>query len=396
MTSPPWSRDTTLADIVAALSSAGATTRLVGGCVRDWLLDRPVGDLDLATTLAPRTAAKALKKQGFRVIPTGIDHGTITVAAAGEGYEITTLRKDVATDGRHATVAFSDDWTEDAARRDFTINALYADLDGTVHDPLGTGLSDIQARQLRFAGDPQERIREDYLRILRFFRFQSVLDVRASQAGLAACAAQREGLRGLSVERIWQEMRKLLAGPNRDAVIRVMRQTEILEVILPEARAAYAARFSALADPDPVLALAALLDHEDARPVAVRWKLSGADRKRLIAATAPLQTGGDPGPETLRKLAYRDGKVAVRDRLLLARADGAVVPDAQIAVLETWERPSFPLQGEDVLALDIPPGRQVGALLSAVEDWWIEKGFQPDRAACLTELHRLSTREENP
>jgi poly(A) polymerase len=225
--------------LCAALSAAGQRALFVGGCVRNALMALPVGDIDIATDALPKTVSDIAEKAGFKVIPTGIDHGTVTVIAGGIPHEVTTFRRDVETDGRHALVAFSDDLTEDAARRDFTMNALYAEADGTVIDPLG-GLPDLLARHLRFVGDPVARIREDYLRILRFFRFHALYadpEAGLDAEGLAACAANLDGLAGLSRERIGAEMHKLLAAPDPAPATAAMAQAGVLAQILPGADA---------------------------------------------------------------------------------------------------------------------------------------------------------------
>jgi poly(A) polymerase len=225
--------------LCAALSAAGQRALFVGGCVRNALMALPVGDIDIATDALPKIVSDIAEKAGFKVIPTGIDHGTVTVIAGGIPHEVTTFRRDVETDGRHALVAFSDDLTEDAARRDFTMNALYAEADGTVIDPLG-GLPDLLARHLRFVGDPEARIREDYLRILRFFRFHALYadpEAGLDAEGLAACAANLDGLAGLSRERIGAEMHKLLAAPDPAPATAAMAQAGVLAQILPGADA---------------------------------------------------------------------------------------------------------------------------------------------------------------
>ncbi|MEO5619844.1 MAG: CCA tRNA nucleotidyltransferase [Cypionkella sp.] len=225
--------------LCAALSAAGQRALFVGGCVRNALMALPVGDIDIATDALPKIVSDIAEKEGFKVIPTGIDHGTVTVIAGGIPHEVTTFRRDVETDGRHARVAFSDDLTEDAARRDFTMNALYAEADGTVIDPLG-GLPDLLARHLRFVGDPVARIREDYLRILRFFRFHALYadpEAGLDAEGLAACAANLDGLAGLSRERIGAEMHKLLAAPDPAPATAAMAQAGVLAQILPGADA---------------------------------------------------------------------------------------------------------------------------------------------------------------
>ncbi|WP_416897287.1 MAG: CCA tRNA nucleotidyltransferase [Minwuia sp.] len=389
MTPPPWQEDAGLHRIVGAIRKAGGEARLVGGCVRDWLMARRAGDLDIATTLTPDEVTAALKAARIKSVPTGIDHGTVTAVSGGRGYEVTTLRRDVETDGRHAVVSFTTDWAEDASRRDFTMNTLYADPEGTVHDPLGSGRADLEARLLRFVGDPGERIQEDYLRILRFFRFQAEIDLRHLPGESEACARMSSGLAQLSAERIWQEMRRLLAGPNREAIIRLMANLGVLEALLPEADGD--APLGGLPDGDDVLALAALLPRDAGEVVADRWKLSNADRDRLVTALAPLPGGVSAAPAELRRLAYKEGPVAVADRLTLAGA-----PEEIAAEIRNWSPPVFPLRGQDALDRGVAPGRQVGEMTRAVETWWLERDFAPDRDACLAELETRISAVENP
>lgn len=378
---PPWADDPDLATVFQALEAAGGTVRVVGGAVRDWQLVRSVGDLDLATTLEPAATKAALSQAGLQAIPTGLSHGTITAIVNHRPFEITTLRRDVETDGRHAVVAFTTDWHEDAARRDFTINALYADLDGTLHDPLGQGLNDLAERRLCFVGNAGQRIQEDYLRILRFFRFQAQIDLTADRHGFAACVAHRQGLDSLSAERIWQEMAKLLAASGRAAAIDAMKGAGVLEVILPEAQ--NPDFLETLTPGDAVLALADLLpDVAAARAVGARWKLSNRERARLAAAVVTLDPEVVNDPAALKRLAFREGAQAVADRLRLARQ-----PE-RAEMIAVGPLPIPPVQGQDVLDLGMAPGPTVGDVVRGVIDWWVERDFAPDRAACLAEMKR--------
>ncbi len=365
-----WTQRGDLAALITALGKGNA--RYVGGAVRDTLLGLPVKDIDLATTLDPREAMRRVKAAGIKCVPTGIDHGTVTALLAGGPVEITTLRRDVATDGRRATVAFSDDWREDAARRDFTINALYADpASGELSDWFG-GLDDLTARRVRFIGDARERIREDHLRILRYFRFQARFGSQpADIEAESACAELAPMLKGLSRERIGMETMNLLALPGPAPTFMRMAELGVIAVILPEAvPAALAAlveqeRRQAVA-PDPLRRLAALLPAEPALAdqVAARLRLSGARKKRLVLAVE--RTLGDP-----RALAYRHGRDVALDRLLIAGAD--------IAPLEGWEIPTFPLKGGEVVARGVKAGPQVAHMLHTIEAAWIAEGF-PNRA----------------
>lgn len=387
MTSPPWAGDVAIERIFDAIAETGGTARLVGGCVRDWLAGREIKDLDLATDLKPRETTAALKKAGIRVVPTGLDHGTVSALTDGRSFEITTLRHDIETDGRRAKVGFTNDWAEDARRRDFTVNAMYADFDGTVHDPTGSGRSDLDARLLRFVGEPAERIQEDYLRILRFHRFASETGFALDQSGVDACARHTGGLARLSVERIWQEMRKLLAGPFRWPVLRHMAGDGTLRAILPEATIdMWQER---LPSGDAVLMLAALVGRS-APEVADRWKLSRSDAARLEAATTADGGESTLSSEQLRRLAWFAGVQTVVDRLQLDAARQDLDAAGATADLLAWSPPALPVKGQDAIDLGVPKGPQVGNFLRAVELWWVDHDFAPDRSACLLELEKLS------
>ena len=360
-----WRHQPGLDRLVAALGDA----RFVGGAVRDTLLGIDVSDVDLATPLAPDEVVVRLESNGIKAIPTGIAHGTVTAVSSGTVVEVTTLRRDVATDGRHATVAFTDDWREDAARRDFTINALYADPDtGLIHDYFG-GQADLDAGRVRFIGDPLRRIAEDHLRILRFFRFHARFGETVDEAGLAACAARANDLMALSRERIAAELLKLLVAPRAVGVVALMVGKRILAPVLPEIDEKGAARLAALVAreavagiaPNAIRRLAALLPGDTAETVGARLKLSNADRKRLVAAT------GGAGAEGPHALAYRAGRDTAIDRLLLDGGD----PDA----IADWTPPRLPLSGGALVARGLVAGPAVAAALKAVESQWIAEGF---------------------
>ena len=378
------------ADLVVLIKALGpGKARYVGGAVRDTLLGIAVKDIDIATPLDPHEVMRRLKAHTIQVVPTGIDHGTVTAVLAGSPIEITTLRHDVSTDGRRATVAFAQDWQEDAARRDFTINALYADPDsGEVFDYFG-GLADLAARHVRFIGDARQRIREDHLRILRYFRFQARFgsqpaDIESEQA----CAELAATLKGLSRERIGMEMLNLLGLPDPAPTVARMAQLGVLAVVLPEAAVA---GLTALVgeearqdvEPDALRRLAALLpaDPAVAEAVASRFRLSGAQKKRLmLAAEPPLPQGGG----SARALAYRLGRNAAIDRLLLT--------GASIAPLIDWNIPTFPLKGGEVVASGIKAGPLVAQTLKTVEAAWIVGGFDDAAVAALlsAELAKLA------
>jgi poly(A) polymerase len=361
---------------LAALFAALPRARLVGGCVRDALAGRPSADIDLATPDEPRATIHALEQAGLRAIPTGLDHGTVTALIAGRGYEITTLRRDVATDGRHAEVAWTDDWQEDAARRDFTINAMSMSQDGALFDYFG-GAADLQAGRVRFVGDAAARVAEDYLRILRFFRFQARFGAGAAdQAALDAIAGGVPGLRKLSPERVWSELKRILAAPAPDAALSLMRRLGVLAVVLPEGETG---RSIDALPADPVLRLARLLAGDPAA-LAARLRLSTAEAERLVALRGTPPAGDDD--DLRRALADTDGGILI-GRSWLAGQDGAIR-----ARLDAMPRPVFPLEGRDVLALGLKPGPAVGALLRAVRAWWLAGGCVANATECRAELAR--------
>lgn len=374
----PWTQRADLAALVAALDPlAQGNCRYVGGAVRDTLLDAPVKDIDMATQLVPQETMARLEAAGIRTIPTGIVHGTVTALLPEGGVEITTLRRDVSTDGRHATVAFSTAWREDAARRDFTINALYADPRTLAVTDFFGGLDDLAGRHVRFIGEAEQRIREDYLRILRYFRFQARFGTLPADAEAErACAALAAGMKGLSRERIGWELLTLLGLPDPAPTVRRMAELGVLAQVLPEATAAgldslatliASERREGLA-PDALRRLAALLpaDPPMAEQVAARLRLSIAQRKRLATAAARDGVVSDP-----RGLAYRLGREEALDRLLLAGA--STMP------LTSWDVPRFPLKGGEIVARGVSKGPDVARILRAVEARWIAEGF-PDAA----------------
>ena len=365
----PWRERPGLIELAQVLGAGEA--RFVGGCVRDTLLGDAVHDVDIATRHQPQAVVALLKDAGIRAVPTGIAHGTITAVVAGEPVEVTTLRRDVETDGRHALVAFTDDWREDAGRRDFTMNALFADpLTGEVFDWFG-GLDDLAARRVRFIGSPLRRIAEDHLRILRFFRFHARFGDEIDAEGLAACEARANDLMALSRERIAGELLKLLVARSAVAVVALMIDRGILRAVLPEIDAAGVERLRLLAAredaagvaPDAIRRLAALLPPDDADVVGARLKLSNLQRRRLVSASEGV---GDEGPQAL---AYRAGPEGAIDRMLLAGADPAAVVD--------WTPPRLPLSGGALVARGLGKGPAVAAALKQVETRWIAEGF-PD------------------
>lgn len=377
--------------------------RFVGGCVRNALMGEPGGDIDMATTLVPDEVIKRLEAAGLKAVPTGIDHGTITAVSGGKPHEITTLRKDVATDGRRATVAFSTDWAEDASRRDFTMNALYADRSGKVFDPLG-GVDDLKTRRVRFIGDAETRIAEDYLRILRFFRIHARYgDGDLDASGLKACVAGLQGLGSLSIERVRDEILKLISAPDPLSVMRQMAATGILAAILPERlnmdrfqKLAYVDKIS-LFDADAILRLGALLDGsaEEADGLGKRLKLSNADIARLSAMkTETHNIVSYMSVREMHQCLYRIGHQTFHDRARLYWAEdpkenNAVNWRALIAMAATWERPVLPLTGENVLSAGVPAGPEVGRILGQVEDWWVDVDFIDDEFSLIERLKAI-------
>jgi poly(A) polymerase len=382
---PAFLSDPALAAVIAALPEA----RLVGGCVRDALSGRSVSDIDLATPRRPEEVRTALERAGLRAAPTGLDHGTITAVSGGRGFEITTLRRDVETDGRRAVVAFTDDWREDAARRDFTINAMSMTRQGAVYDYFG-GLADLAAGRVRFVGDPATRIAEDYLRILRFFRFYARYHRGdPDQAALAAIRDGVSGLASLSAERVWAELVRILAAPDPGGAVSLMARLGVLDAVLPEgADPARLARLIASgAPPDPLLRLAAVLTG-DVEHLADRLRLSGAERTRLLALRSPPRPIPQADDAELRRMLADTPADILIGRAWLA-GDGSK-PWAEVrGRLAATPAPPFPLEGRDVLALGVAPGPRVGELLRAVRGWWLRGGCVADPAACRAELARL-------
>ncbi len=379
-----WRNHGGLTRVIAVLSADGGAVRYVGGAVRDTLLGLPVTDVDLATPQRPQEVVRRLESAGIKAVPTGIAHGTITAVADGKPYEVTTLRRDVATDGRRATVAFADDWREDASRRDFTINALYANpATGAITDYFG-GLDDLAARHVRFIGDAGLRIDEDHLRMLRYFRFLArfgapEVDGAGDAATLAIIADRAPKLRGLSRERIADELLKLLALPDPVAALTQMQAAGLFAHIAPEIDADGPARVASLIAAEGVAAIArdgqrrliALLppDPATAEHIAAKLKLSNRLRKRLSLVRGAAWRDVPP-----RALAYRIGEQAATDRALM---DGDARP--MIAALAGWSLPSLPMGGGDLVAMGVPVGPDVARLLRAVEDGWVAEGF-PNRA----------------
>lgn len=388
MTAPATQR------VMTALNSEkNVTARFVGGCVRNALLGQPVSDIDIATVLEPDAAASTLEAAGIAVHPTGLAHGTLTAVANHQPFEVTTLRRDVSTDGRRANVAFTTDWAEDAARRDFTINALYADRDGIILDPVG-GLSDIPARRIVFIGRPEDRIAEDYLRILRFFRFfawygRGEPDARA----LAACAAMTDGLARLSAERVWMETKKLLAAPDPVWAMELMARTGVATALYQaEPDCERLSRLVAIGGEAALLRFAALMPDQGTRLIQ-SLKLSNEEAGRLHKLTdGELSASVEakwPTRAELEKLVYRYGNRAIADQLYLLFSADKEPPDGwggAIAHSLSFAAPDFPVTGTDLRAAGMAPGREMGLVLKRLEEAWIESRFRRSKSELLASL----------
>ena len=369
-----WRRRRGMARLLDTLGAAEGLTRYVGGAVRDELLKLPVNDIDLATRLRPEEVIARLEAARIRAVPTGIEHGTITAVSSGRPVEVTTLRRDVSTDGRRATVAFTDDWQADAARRDFTINALSADpRSGEIFDYFG-GLPDLEARRVRFIGEPLERIAEDHLRILRFFRFHARFGTGDPDGeALEACTERTNDLMALSRERIADELLKLLAVPDPTPTVRIMLGRGILRPVVPEIAAdagdrlqeLVSAETAARIEGDALRRLSAIVPREPAlaERIAVRLKLSTKARKRLACAAGTEQHG------KATALAYYLGRECAVDRLLLEGKAG------EAAALAAWSSPRLPIGGGVLINRGMAPGPEVARTLKAIERKWVEQGF---------------------
>ena len=377
----PWLESQATQAVMRALEAAGGAgcARFVGGCVRNSLLGQPVDDIDIATRLRPDQTIAALKAAGLKAVPTGVEHGTVTGVSERRPYEITTLRRDVETDGRRAVVAFTEDWAEDAARRDFRLNALYADAAGTVFDPTGGGLEDAAAGRIVFVGEAETRIREDYLRILRFFRFYAWYGRGEPDAvGLAACAALKGGMAQLSAERVSKELLKLLAAPDPRAAVRAMAETGVLAQVLPQAQPL--TLFEAMCDltDDPVMRLSALLPADAAAvtEIAGGLRLSNAVRDRLAAMVADRPAVSPTMSDAASRAAiYRLGRRAFEDLLMRAEAAGGGDGARLQALAADWTPPRMPVGGRDLARLGLKPGPETGRLLKAFEDGWVADDF---------------------
>ena len=388
-----WLKDGAIARLLALLDRDGEEARVVGGALRNALMTLPVGEIDVATTAVPQDVVRRVEAAGLKAVPTGIEHGTVTVVVDGHPFEVTTLRVDIETYGRKAKVVFGRDWQADAARRDFTINALSASPDGRVYDYVG-GLADIAAHRVRFIGDPAARIAEDYLRILRFFRFHAWYGQGAPDAtGLHACIAARSGLDTLSRERVRMELLKLMLAPHATPTLAVMAEAGILGTVLGgvpllasfentvKAEAAIGAK------PDATRRLGALGVHvmEDAERLAQRLRLSNAEFERLMALEYWWRVRPAAGEHAAHVLLYQLGPVFFTDRVLIAwsRSDAGAADHAwhEFATLpQRWTAPGFPLKATDFFNRGVPKGPEMGAALRTAEQAWIDADFPADRA----------------
>ncbi len=398
----PWLNASETQRVLAAVTAGGGEARIVGGAVRNTLMGRPVTDIDIATTVRPDDVLARAQDAGLSAIPTGLSHGTVTVITGHKHFEVTTLRRDVETHGRHATVAFTEDWSTDAHRRDFTINALYCDASGHLYDHT-SGLEDLAAHRVRFIGRAEDRIAEDYLRILRFYRFTAeYADGAIDREGHEACAATQEGLDLISAERIRSELLKLLTAPHAPIVVSEMDEAGLLRRILGVPAdvvtfARLAALETALGLPaDPIRRLMALAPTETAAHLRDRLRLSNAEAARFAALALPDTTfEPDASDEAATRFIYRHGAETFRDGVLLTWARDLASPPSDAARQQLltlpgrWPVPTLPVRGKDLLALGVPAGPRMGDILDEFETWWIAAGFPADAAIIRERLAAL-------
>jgi poly(A) polymerase len=397
LSSEAWLTDPALRRVFAALEAEGGEARVAGGAVRNALLGEAVNDIDIATTLTPERIVRAGEKAGLGVHPTGIDHGTVTLVVGGKPFEVTTLRVDVETFGRKARVAFTDDWEADAKRRDFTINALYCSIDGKIHDP-AMGYPDILRKRVRFVGSPTERIKEDHLRILRFFRFHARYGAGAPDGeGLAACIRHKSKLRALSSERIRQELFKLLEAKRASETVRLMAARNVLKVLFAHASDLRMLGRMAKIDmaqglkPDALLRLVLLAK----APLSLheRLRLTNAEMRRLEAIAKHVQPKPKLRDRERRVVLYHLGRETWRDLVRLGWAGSKDSPTSKawsklLAFADHWPIPRFPLTGQDLIAQGFKPSPALGRELARLEDWWIASDFQDGKDSLLRKMDR--------
>ncbi len=397
ITPPDWMNAPQTVAVMGALNDPGdRQTLFVGGCVRNALLGQPVTDIDLATAYKPNEVIARLQKAGIHYAPTGIDHGTVTAIADGRTFEVTTLRVDVETDGRHATVAFTGDWMKDAERRDFTMNTLLADDQGNVYDPLGRGLADLKAGRVMFVGSPAERIAEDYLRILRFFRFHALYGRGEPDLdALEACSEAAQNLFFLSRERVTQEMSKILAIDDPSDTLVLMFENFIASEF--RSQNFNPKLFSCLCQTQlhykvvNVMARIAFLANMDYDRAGMLMMLSGAQHKFVRSLVMMTRDVKSVDEKIIRHLIYGNDREVVRQLLVFYMTRDGETPEYRrlMQLAETWESPKFPLAGRDLFDLGVTPGPAMGQLLGEVEDWWLAQDFAPDRTACLEKLRSV-------
>ncbi|MCE7887079.1 MAG: CCA tRNA nucleotidyltransferase [Alphaproteobacteria bacterium PRO2] len=381
--------------VMSALGEGKA--RFVGGCVRNMLLGEEVGDIDIATQWTPDQVTESLTKAGIRVVPTGIDHGTVTAIVDKKPYEITTLRKDIETDGRRAVVSFTEDWREDAQRRDFTINTLLADPAGNIYDPTGEGLKDLEARRVRFVGDPATRIAEDYLRILRFFRFHATYGKGVpDKDGLKACRAAAGKIPTLSKERITQEFFKILSVDNPVDILSTIFDNNILEEFLfteyqPDLLkhlCEFQKRFG-IAFLSPRLYVLSGLSHENIKHMERLLSIPKVFKRDIEEISEILRLPDLNKDHAVRVAVYKHGRISTAQALIIEVAQDRVINgfiNRALEIIQKWDIPTFPVDGNDLMKAGIEKGPALGAALSELEDWWIGQEFKPDRKTCLARL----------
>ncbi len=410
ITPTDWMQADDTRRLFAALGADGAAVRFVGGCVRDALLEREVSDLDVATDAVPETVMALLERAGIHVVATGLDHGTVTAIPDHRPFQITTLRRDVETDGRHAVVSYTKYWSEDAERRDFTINAMSANLDGTVFD-YQDGIIDLDEGRIRFIGTAADRIAEDYLRVLRFFRFQATYGkTDPDPVAVEACAAAADHIPELSGERLWQEFSRILGASDPADILTLMAHTGVLAQLLPvkpaldDVSALHRLEETLGRAPDRILRLAAVAPAggDVMAGMADRFRLSRADARRLRGLGAERGAVAPGMPQAaFRRMAYAEGAQRMQDLVLMdwaaAMSAGTVdETDAAWAALwaaaRDWTAPDFPVSGADVMALGVSEGPEVGTLIAETKNWWVDENFTPDREACLARMRAALAR----
>ena len=396
-----WLKGKELQALFDILCADGGDARVAGGAVRNALMGMPASDVDLCTTLMPQDVVKRLEAAGHKAVPTGIDHGTVTAVIKGEAFEVTTLRKDIETDGRHAVVEFGTDWVADANRRDLTMNGLYCDRDGRVYDYVD-GYKDILTKDVRFIGDAETRIKEDSLRILRFFRFFAWYGGgRPDAEGLKACAAGRELLAGLSVERVWMELKKMLAAPDPSRAILWMRTTGILGAVLPETHKWGTDAMPGFLrleqeqkwQPDALFRLMGMVrpDEETMQGLSKRLAFSNKETERMVTWANNPAPKADIPMSDFEKLLYKRDSQGLMDSMKLEAVhlqgrDDAANADVMLKLIDfaqNWQRPTFPLQGQDLIAAGMKPGPEMGQRLKALEEAWLDSGFVLSREELL-------------